>query len=142
MSFRLASLMIDEMAVWHREGMSSMLGGFVSWSISEIWVGVWVVSFLGPTSGGRLCVGYVFVSLLLLRRLASLRSFVRRLSCLLSELVSGVCIFSCSGCGPGCAIGQFVCARSWYAFSMVMMWSAAVSILVVVILGEFVSLAR
>ncbi len=44
MSFRFALLMIVEMALWHRAGMSSMLGGSVSWSIVETWVGVWVVS--------------------------------------------------------------------------------------------------
>ena len=31
MSFRLALLMIVEMALWHREGMSSMFGGSGSW---------------------------------------------------------------------------------------------------------------
>ncbi len=113
--------------------MSSMLGGSVSWRMFEIWVGVWVVSFLGPGSGGLFCAGCVVGSLVVLRRLASLRSFVRRLSCLLSELVRGVCIFSVSGLGPGCAIGQIFCASSWYAFSMVMMWSAALSILAGVI---------
>ncbi len=68
--------------------------------------------------------------------------FVRRLSCMLSELVRGVCIFSGSGGGLVCAIGQFFCASSWYVFSMVMMWSAALSILVGVSVGESVSLAR
>ncbi len=34
------------------------------------------------------------------------------------------------------------CASSWYMFSMVMMWSAALSILVGVTVGEAVSLAR
>ncbi len=83
-SFRFAFLMIVEIALWHRAGMSSMLGGSVSWSIVETWVGVWVVSCLGPRSGW-LCGGCVIVSLLVRRRFASLRSFVRRLSCLLSE---------------------------------------------------------
>ena len=76
--------MIVEMALWHRAGMSSMLGGSVSWSIVKAQVGVWMVSGLGSSSG-CLCVGCVVVLLLVTRRLASLRSFVRRLSCLLSE---------------------------------------------------------
>ncbi len=106
MSLRFALLMISERALWHREGMSSMLGGSVSWRMFETWVGVSVVSFLGSGSGGRLCGGCVVGSLLVLRRFASLRSFVSRLSCLLSELVRGVCIISGSGFGHGCAIGQ------------------------------------
>ncbi len=77
--------MIVEIALWHREGISSMLGGSVSWRIVGTWVGVWVVSFLRPGSGGCLCGGCVVVSLLVLQRVASLRSFVRRLSCLLSK---------------------------------------------------------
>ena len=77
--------MIVEMALWHREDMSSMLGGSVSWRVVLAWVGVCVVSFLRHVSGGRLCGGCVVGSLLVLRRLASLRSFVRRLSCRLSE---------------------------------------------------------
>ncbi len=84
------------------------------------------------------CVGGSF---LVLRRLASLRSFARRLSCLLSEFVRGVCILLGSGGGPVCAIGQVFCDNPWYAFSMVMMWSAVLSIVVVVIVGESVSLA-
>ena len=82
------------------------------------------------------------VLLLVTSRFASLRSFVRRFSCLLSELVRGVCIFSCSGGGLVCAIGQVFCASSWYVFSMVMMRSAALSISFVVIVGVFVSGAR
>ena len=113
MSFRFALLMIIEMALWHREGMSSMLSGYVSWRMDETWVGVWVVSLLVPGSGDRVCKGCVVGSLLVLRRLASLRSFVRRLSCMLSELVRGVCSFSGFDGGPVCAIGQFFCASSW-----------------------------
>ncbi len=44
MSFLFALLMIVEIALWHKEGMSSMLCGSVSWRIFEICVGVWVVS--------------------------------------------------------------------------------------------------
>ena len=43
MSFRFALLMIIEMALWHREGMSAMLGGSVSWRMVETWVGVCVL---------------------------------------------------------------------------------------------------
>ncbi len=84
MSFLFALFMIVEMALWHRAGMSSMLGGSVSWSIMEALVGVWVVSCLGLRSGW-LCGGCVGVLLFVMWLLASLRSFVRRLSCLLSE---------------------------------------------------------
>ncbi len=105
MSFRFALLMIVEMALWHSEGMSSVLGGSGSWRIDETWVGVWVVSFFVSGSGGLLWEGCVVGSFLLFRRLASLRSFVRRLSCLLSELVRGVCSFSGFGGGPVCVIG-------------------------------------
>ena len=88
------------------------------------------------------CGGCVLVLVLVTRRFASLRSFVRRFSCLLSELVKGVCIFSCSGCGWVCAIGQVFCASSWYVFSMLMIWSAALSIFFVDIVGMSVSWAR
>ncbi len=40
-SFLFALLMIDEMALWHREGMSSMFGGSLSFRIDVAWVGVW-----------------------------------------------------------------------------------------------------
>ncbi len=42
MSSRFAFLMIEEMAWWHREGMSSMFGGSLSWRIVVAWVGVGV----------------------------------------------------------------------------------------------------
>ncbi len=84
MSFLFALLMIVEIALWHNAGMSSMLGGSLSWSIVEAWVCVWGVSWLGPRFGWVCGVGVV-VLLLVTRRLASFRSFVSRLSCLLSE---------------------------------------------------------
>ncbi len=93
-------------------------------------------------SWGCVFCGSVVCSLLVLSRIASLRSFARHLSCLLSELERGVCILSGSGVGLVCAIGQFFCASSWYVSSMVMMWSAALSILIGVTVGEAVSLAR
>ena len=128
MSLRFALLMIVEIALWHREGMSSVFGGSVSWRIDATWVGVWVVSCV-VLGSGWVCGGCVLVLVLVTRRFASLRSFVRRFSCLLSELVKGVCIFSCSGGELVCAIGQVFCASSWYVFSMLMIWSAALSIL-------------
>ena len=109
-SFRFALLMINEMALWHREGMSFMLGGSVSWRMLETWVCVWVSSWLDTGSWICLCGGCVAGSLLVVWRLASFRSFVRRLSCLLFELDRGVCIFSVSWCSPGCAMGQVFCA--------------------------------
>ncbi len=53
-----------------------------------------------------------------------------------------MCIFSGSCVGLVCVIGQFFCASLWYMFSIVMMWSAALSIWVGVTVGEVVSLAR
>ena len=73
---------------------------------------------------------------------ASFRSLVIRLSCLLSEWVRGVCIFSSVGGVLVCVIGHVFCASSWYALSMVIIWSAALSIWDVVILVVSVSLAR
>ena len=81
-------------------------------------------------------------SLLVLSRVAALRSFVRRLICMLSDLERGVCIFSGSGVGLIWEVGQFFVASSWYMFSMVIMWSAALSIWADVVVGEAVSLAR
>ncbi len=48
----------------------------VGWRIVETCVGVWVVIFLRSGSGVCLCGGVVVGSLLVLRRLASLRSLV------------------------------------------------------------------
>ncbi len=98
------------------------------------WVGVEASSCWWSKSGGFVCVGYVGGGLLWICLLAELRSFVRRFSCLLSECVRGVCSLSDSGGGPDCAIGQVFWARSWY--------SAALSILLGVILGECVRLVR
>ena len=92
-------------------------------------VGVWDFSFLRSGSVDCVCVGCVVGSLLMMRRLASFLSFASRLSCLLSEWVRGVCSFSGAGGVLVCAIGQIFCASSWYVFSMLMMWSAALSIL-------------
>ncbi len=133
-SFRFALLMIDEMALWHREGMSSMFGGSLRFRIDVAWVGVWVGLCSWSGSGEFLCVGCVVGALLWISRLAVLRSFVSLLSCLLTEFVRGVCSFSGSCVGPCVAIGQIFWARSWYALSIVMMRFAALSILVGVIL--------
>ncbi len=114
-----------------------MFGGSLSWRIVVAWVGVEASSCWWSESGGFVCVGYVGGGLLWSCLLAELRSFVRRFSCLLYECVRGVCSLSDSGGGPDCAIGQVFWASSWYALSMVMMYSAALSILLGVILGEF-----
>ena len=142
MSFRLALLMIVEMALWHREGMSSMFGVSGSWRMVEACVDGWGFSFLRSSSVGWVCVDCVDVLFLVMRLLAPFRSFVRRLSCLLSEWVRGVCIFSGVGGGLVCAIGHVFCASSWYALSMLIIWSAALSIWDVVMLAVSVSLAR
>ena len=102
----------------------------------------WGFSFVGSVSVGWVFVGCVVVLFLVMRFLASFRSFVRRLSCLLSEWVRGVCIFSGVRGVLVCAIGHVFCAISWYAFSMVIIWSAALSIWGVVIFVVSVSLAR
>ena len=60
-------------------------------------------------------------------RLADLRSFVRRLSCLLSALESGVLILLGSVWVYGWAIGQMVWASSWYAFNILTNRFAALS---------------
>ena len=73
----------------------------------ETWVGEWVVSVLGPRSGGLLCEGGVVGSRLVLRRMASLRSLVRRLSCLLSEFVRGLCIFRVPALGLVVPLARF-----------------------------------
>ena len=38
-SFRFALLMMSEIALWHRDGMSSLLGGSVVCRMLETWVG-------------------------------------------------------------------------------------------------------
>ena len=102
----------------------------------------WGVSFVRSLAEGWVCVVCVVVLSLVIWLLASFLSFVRRFSCLLSEWVRGVCIFSGVGGVLVCSIGHVFCASSWYAFSMVIMWSAALSIWDVVILVLSMSLAR
>ena len=80
---------------------------------------------------GRLCCGVLYNY-----RLAELRSFVRRLSCLLPALVRGVCILLGSVGVYGCAIGQMVWASSWYAFSIDITRFVALSMWVGVVLVE------
>ena len=75
-------------------------------------------------------------------RLAVLRSFVSLLSCLLSEFVRGVFSLSDSGGVSSVAIGHIFWASSGYVFSMIMMWSAALSIFAGETVWEAVSLAR
>ena len=102
----------------------------------------WGFSFVRFLAEGCVCVGCVVVLFLVIWLLASFRSFVRRLSCLLSEWVRGVYIFSGVWGVLGCAIGHVFCASSWYALSMVIILSAALSIWDVMILAVSVSLAR
>ena len=142
MSFRLALLMIVEMALWHSEGMSSMFGVSGSWRMVVACVVGWGFSVFRSVSVGCVCVGCVVVLFLVMRLLVSFLSFVRRFSCLLSEWVRSECIFSGVGGVLVCAIGHVFCASSWYAFSMVIVRSAALSIWGVVILVVSVRLAR
>ena len=141
-SFWLALLMIVEMALWHREGMSSMFGVSGSWRMVVACVVVWGLAFVWSLAEGWVCVVCVVVLSLVIWLLASFRSFVRRLSCLLSEWVRGVCIFSVVGGVLVGVIGHVFCASSWYAFSMLIIFSAALSIWGVVILEVSASLAR
>ena len=141
-SLRLALLMIVEMALRHREGMSSMFGVSGSWRMVVACVVGWGFSFVRSLAEGWVCVDCVVVLFLVIWLLASFRSCVRRLSCLLSEWVRGVYIFSGGWGVPVCAIGHVFCASSWYALSMVMILSAALSIWDVVVLAVSVSLAR
>ena len=105
--------------------MSSMFGVSGSWRMVLACDIGWGFSFFRSVSVGWVCVGCVGDLFLVMRLLASFRSFVRRLSCLLSEWVRGVCIFSGVSGVLVCAIGHVFCAISWSAFSMVIMWSAA-----------------
>ncbi len=61
------------------------------WSIFAACVGVGLASSWWPGSGGFRRAGCVGSRFVLIYRLAEFRSFVRRLSCLLSEFVRGVC---------------------------------------------------
>ncbi len=69
--------MIVEMALWHREGMSSMLGVSGSWRMVVACVVGWGFSFLRYVSVCWVCVGFVVVLFLVMRLLASFLSFVR-----------------------------------------------------------------
>ena len=140
-SFRLALLMIVEIALWHRVGMSSMFGVSGSWRMVVACVVGRGFSVLSSVPVGWVCTCCVVVLFLAMRLLASFRSFVRRLSCLLSAWVRDVCIFSVVGGVLVGVIGHVFCASSWYAFSMLIIFSAALSIWVVVVEGS-VSLAR
>jgi hypothetical protein len=141
-SFRLALLMIVEIALWHRVGMSSMFGVSGSWRMVVACVVGWGFSVLPSVPVGWVCTCCVVDLFLAMLLLASFRSFVRRLSCLLSAWVRGVCIFSVVGGVLVGVIGHDFCASSWYAFSMLIIFSAALSIWDVVILEVSVSLAR
>ena len=57
MSFRLALLMFVEMALWHREGMSSKLGVSGSWRMVVACVVGWDFSDLGAVLVGLVCIG-------------------------------------------------------------------------------------
>ncbi len=81
-SLLLALVMMEAMALWQREGMSSILGGSVSWRISVAVDSVFVRR-CGSVVGGGACVD--FGSMLWLVFL----SLVIRLSCRVSDFVMG-----------------------------------------------------
>ena len=75
-------MMMEAMALWHREGMSSSLGVFVSWRISVAVDCVCVIRCGSVEGGGAfLDFGSMFWLVFL--------SLVIRLSCRVSDLVMG-----------------------------------------------------
>ena len=100
--------------------------------------GVGLVFGYGLGSEGVGDVGCCCCGVLYRCRLAELRSFVRRLSCLLSALESGVLLLLGSVWVYGCAINQMVWASSWYAFNILTTHFAALSMRAVVALFEVV----
>ena len=95
-----------------------------------------MLSGCGPGSGGVGGVGVLCFGIVCRCWLAELRSFVRRLRCLLSAAVRGVCSLLGVDWKFGCAIGQMVWASSWYAFNIVMVYFAALSTWAGVVLVE------
>ena len=92
-SFQFALLIMEAIALWHREGMSSSFGGSVRCRTFVARDEVGVMSGCGQglegvRGVGRLCCGVVCYF-----RFAELRSFVRRLSCLLFALVRGFAFY-------------------------------------------------
>jgi len=142
MSFRFALLMMEAIALLHREGMSSSVGVSVRWRTFVARIGVGVLSRCGHGSEGVGDVGCLYCGVVCSCRFAELRSFVRRLSCLLSALVRGVCILLGSVWVYGCAIGQNVWASSWYVLNIVLTCFAALSTWVGVGLVEVVISVR
>ena len=137
-SFRVDLLMMVAIALWHRAGMSSSFGASVRFRTFVARDGVGLLSGCKQGSGGVGDVGRLRCGALCSFRLAQLRSFVRRLSCLLSASERGVCILLGSVWVCGCAIGQRVWASSWYAFSIVTTFLAALLTLVGVVVVEVV----
>ena len=100
----LALFMITAMALWHRAGMSSSLGGSGSFRTSLACVRVCMVC-------AELVVVGVSVFGLGSMLLAVFLSRVMRLSCLVSDFVMGGCSFVFVSFGGGWVIGQIVWAR-------------------------------
>ena len=104
--------------------------------------GLGVMSWCGHGTGSVGGVGFFCCVVICSCRLAEVRSFVRRSSCLLSALVRGVCSLLSSVWVFGCAIGQMVSASSCYAFNIVMTSFAALSMWASVVLVEGVISVR
>jgi hypothetical protein len=85
-SFFLALTIMEEMALWQREGMSSSGGGLCSLSTSVAMSGSDLVSV------AEVAWGLFSVDGSLLRLLAEFRSRVMRLICIVSDLLIGVWI--------------------------------------------------
>ncbi len=98
--------MITAMALWHRAGMSSSLGGSGSFRTSLACVRVCMVC-------AELIVVGVSVFGLGSMLLAVFLSRVMRLSCLASDFVMGGRCFMFLSLGGSWAIGHIVWARLW-----------------------------
>jgi len=81
MSFRFALLMMEAIALWHREGMSSSFGVSGRWRTVVARARVEVLLGCGHGSEGIGGVGCLCCGVVCSCRLAEMRNFVRRLSC-------------------------------------------------------------
>ncbi len=127
---RLALFMIVAMALLHKAGMSSRLGGSgsCSTSLACVWVclvccgSVAVVSFVFG-------LGSTFLAVFLSR--------VMRFSCLVSDFVLGGCNFMFVSLVSGWAVGHIVWADWWYPSMASTTFFAAMSICLVLTWSEW-----
>ncbi len=79
MSFLYVLLVIDAIALWHKEGMSSRSGVSLIWSTFAACVSVGLASNWWSGSGGFWCARCVVCGFMWIWRLAELRNLIRRL---------------------------------------------------------------